>query len=166
MPGTPDPVLGSDPLTLAIAAILSVLVVSLFVYLVSRSEISAGLLAGIGAAGYGLFMIGVWASVRWGFEHITLDPMADPWTFLWLVSIASGLLAVQAAIPFYLYARFTLVVPMIGFTGVSTLLLFVFLRVGGETDPLALFGFGFAPVFIGGILSLAAIETGVRRIWD
>lgn len=107
-----------------------------------------------------MFTIRVWASVRWGFEHITLDPMADPWTFLWLIGIAGGLLAVQAAIPFYRYARFTLVVPMIGFAGISTL----FLRVGGETDPFALFGFGFVPVFIGSLLALAALEIGVRRI--
>ncbi|GAB6878211.1 hypothetical protein JCM17823_04850 [Halorubrum gandharaense] len=164
MPGTPDPVLGSDPVTLAVAAILSVLVVSLFAYLVSRSELSAVLLAGVGSAGYGLFTIGVWASVRWGFEHITLDPMADPWPFIMVIVIAGGLLALQAAIPFYLFARFSLVAPMFGFTGISTLLLFVFLRVGGETDPLALFGFGFAPVFIGSLLGLAALETGVRRV--
>ncbi len=164
MPGTPDPVLGSDPLTLVVAGALSILVVGSFASLVSRSEMSAILLAGIGAAGYGLFATGVWASVRRGFGHITLDPMAEPLAFASLILLAGGLLGVQAAIPFFLYARSGFLAPMVGFVAISTLLLFVFLRVGGETDPLALFGFGFAPFFLGGLLALAALEAGVRYV--
>ncbi|SDR16160.1 hypothetical protein [Natronobacterium texcoconense] len=164
MPGIPEPVLGSEPLTWIVAATLSVLVVSLFAYAASRWEFSAVVLIVAGAAGYGLFAAGLWASVRLAFHHLALDPVAEPVTFAWLLVVAGGLLAVQAAIPFFLFARFGYVVPMIGFTAISTLLLFVFLRVGGETDPLALFGFGFAPFFVGSLLVLAVLEAVLRYL--
>ena len=162
MPGTPDPVLGSDPLTLIVAGALSALIVGSFAYVASRSEFSTVVLTGGGAAGYGLFAIGLWASVRVMFYH--LDPMIDPFQFILLILLAGGLLAVQAAIPFFLYARSGFLAPMVGFATISIFLLFVFLRVGGETDPLALFGFGFAPLFIGSLLALAALEAGVRHL--
>lgn len=59
MPGTPDPVLGSDPLTIVVAGTLSILVVGSFASFVSRSKLSAVLLADIGGAGYGWFATGV-----------------------------------------------------------------------------------------------------------
>lgn len=99
MPGTPDPIFGSDPLTGVIAATLSVLVVGNFAYAASRAELSMVGLTGVGAAGYGLFAIGLWAGVRVVFYH--LDPMIEPFQFILLILLAGGLLAVQAAIPFF-----------------------------------------------------------------
>lgn len=98
MPGTPDPVIGSDPLTGVIAALLSVFVVGIFVYASARWDTSAVILAGVGAAGYGIFAAGLWASVRLVFYHFALDPTAEPLQFAWLMGIAGGLLAVQAVI--------------------------------------------------------------------
>lgn len=164
MPGIPEPILGSDPLTGIIAALLSVLIIGIFVYTSVKLEISAVMLSGVGAVSYGVFAAGVWAGVRLLFHHFALNPTIEPLQFAWLIIIAGGLLAAQAAIPFFLFARFNFILPLVGFAAISTLLLFVFLRVGGETDPLALFGFGFAPFFIGSLLALAALEAGVRYI--
>ncbi|AFZ73577.1 hypothetical protein [Natronobacterium gregoryi] len=164
MPGIPEPVVGSDPLTWLIAGSLSVLVVVLFAYTASRWDGSAVAVAVVGAAGYGLATVGLWAGVRLAFYHFVLDPVAEPMQFAWLLVFAGGTIAIYAAIPFFLFARFGYVVPMIGFTAISTLLFFLFLRVGGETDPLALFGLGFAPFFIGTLLVLAVLEAVVRSL--
>ncbi|MFP8955014.1 hypothetical protein ACLI4Z_18960 [Natrialbaceae archaeon A-arb3/5] len=164
MPGTPDPVVGSDPVTGIIAASLSVFVIAIFVYIASERDVPAVVLTPIAAMSYGLFAAGLWAGVRVLFHHFALDPLGEPTQFAWLLLVAGGLLAMQAAIPFFLFARFGFVVPVAGFAVISTFLLFTFLRVGGESDPLALFGVGFAPVFIGGVLALALLEAGVRYV--
>lgn len=162
MPGSPEPVVGNDPLTGVIAALLSVLVIAIFAYVASRWDVPPVVLTGVGAAGYGIFAAGLWAGVRIAFYHFALNPTAEPLQFAWLIIVAGGLLAVQAAIPFFLYARFNFLAPMVAFAAISTFLLFTFLRVGGETDPLALFGLGFAPFFIGILTVVAALEAGAR----
>lgn len=47
MPGTPDPVLGSDPLTLIVAGALSALIVGSFAYAASKSEFSTVVLTAV-----------------------------------------------------------------------------------------------------------------------
>ena len=166
MPGTPESVVGSDPATGIVAVVLAGLVLAGFLYAASRWDGSAAALAGVGAIGYGLFAAGVWAGVRLAFHHLTVDPTTEPVQFAWLLILAGSLLAVQAAIPFFLYARFRFVLPMVGFAGISAFLFLVFLYVGGESDPLPLFGVGFAPLFLGSLLALGALEAGVRYVAD
>lgn len=164
MPGTPDPVLGSEALTWGIAFLLSALIVGGFVYVASRWTNSTVVLTALGAGVYGLFAVGLWAGVRLVFHQFALSPVTEPLQFAWLIVVAGGVIAVYAVIPFYLFARFTFVAPMIGFTAISTFLLFLFLRVGGESDPLGLFGVGFAPVFFGVLIVLGFLEAGVRYV--
>ncbi|WP_132060394.1 hypothetical protein [Halorussus amylolyticus] len=159
MPGTPDPVLGSDALTLAVACASGALATA--VPHVLRERLPApSRVALVGGLGYAAACLAAWAGARFATgAWATATPR------IWALVISAGVvvLSAQAAIPYYLYARWRLVGPLAGLFAVTTLVVDIFLHVRGETDPLGLYALFFGPVVVVTIGVLGAVELGVRR---
>lgn len=81
-----------------------------------------------------------------------------------LILLASGLLAVQAAIPFFV-CSIRISRANCRIHSDQHVLALRLSAYWGETDSLALFDFGFAP-FFGGLLVLTALEATVRYVVD
>lgn len=162
MPGTPDPVIGSDAVTIVLAASLALVTVLWPLRAFPRSAVTTRLVP-IGSVAYAAVAILLWFGVRAAFYHHVIDPAADPVGFSLIVTVAVIVFALQAAIPLYLYASRGLVVPLVVLAAVTTVLFFTFLRVGGESDPIGLYAFAFGPLVIGILLVGGAFELGVRR---
>ncbi|WP_115863301.1 hypothetical protein [Halorussus litoreus] len=166
MPGTPDPVLGSRLLTVAVAALLGAAVALAPVFLsfaLRESRAGPTALAVAGGLAYALLCLGAWAGARLATDAFVSSMVADPLTLVgWLLG---GLVVfgAQAGIPYYLYARWRLVVPLAALFGATVLVLFAFLGVRGESDPLALYVLFFGPMVVLGSSVLALAEFGVRR---
>lgn len=160
MPGTPDPVLGSDALTFAIACATSALVASLPYVLRDRLPTPSRFALG-GGIGYALLCLGAWAGARFA-----TDAFANATPRLWalVVSVGVVVLGAHAAVPYYIFARWKVVAPLAGLFAATTLVLDVFLRVRGESDPLALYVLFFGPIVVVGLCVLGSLEIGVRRL--
>jgi len=158
MPGTPDPVLGSDALTLAVACAAGALAAS--VPVARRERLPAPrAFALAGGFAYAAVSLGVWAGARFATDSFAIAP-PDVWAGV--VAIGAAVLAAHAAVPYYAYARWRLVAPLAGLFGATVLILSLFLRVGGESDPLAIYLF-FGVAVVAGLCLLAVVEAGVRR---
>lgn len=159
MPGTPNPVLGSERLTL----VVGVLVGTIFVILprtLADYFSDPFVLAVVGGATYALVCLLSWFGAR-GFA----GSFASAKSNVWAAALLAGptVLGAQAAIPYYFYARWEFLAPLAVLFVVTVLLLPPLLSVRGESDPLALYAFFFGPMLIGGTLLVALVEFGVRR---
>lgn len=163
MPGTPDPVLGSDALTFAVACAAAALVASVPFALRDRLPVSTRLAIG-GGLGYGAFCLGTWAGARYYADAFVTSLFDRPEFLVGLLLVSVVVLGAHAAIPYYLYARWYLVAPLVGLFAITTLLVDVFLRVRGESDPLGLYVLFFGPVVVVGLCVLGSLEVGVRRL--
>ncbi|WP_276301276.1 hypothetical protein [Halorussus lipolyticus] len=162
MPGTPDPVLGSDALTLAVACFVGALVATV-PYGFRESLPRPALLAVGGGAVYAVFCLAVWAGARLatvGFPPAAAD---RPATLAVVVVLNALVIGAQVAVPYYLYARFRFVAPLVGAFAATVAVLVLFLGVGGETDPIALYPLLFGPLLVAAICLLGLAEFGVRR---
>ncbi|WP_416841174.1 hypothetical protein [Haloferax sp. DFSO52] len=164
MPGTPDPVLGSQILTHAFASAVGLVLVGVaYVY---RERIARDrLLPAVVGVGYATATLAVWAAAR-----VVTDAMRD-------TGFTENLLATAGILVFSflllagfvygtarLYARYGLVVPLIGLFGVTELVWWAFLHVRGESDALGMFVF-FGPMFVAIVLLVTGIEYVARRVW-
>lgn len=162
MPGSPDPVLGSIELTVAVSVVAAALVASLPV--VFRDELPPPRRLALGGGlGYALFALAAWTGARAATDAFVVSPVERPGAFVVLLAVGAVVLAVQAAVPLYLYARWRLVTPLVGLFGATTLVLTVFLQVRGESDPLALYALFFGPLVVGILVLVALTEAGVGR---
>lgn len=162
MPGSPDPVLGSDALTVVVAAVVAAGVVALPL-LRSGARRDPRTDAVGGGVAYACLCIGTWAGVRFLTDSFVSSLFERPLHLAGLLAFAALVFALQAAIPLFLYARYGLASPLAALFGLTTLVLFVFLRVRGESDPLALYVLFFGPLLVGGLVAVALVELGVRR---
>ena len=164
MPGTPDPVLGSQILTHAVASAVGLLLVS--VVYATRERIARGwvtpLLIGVG---YAAATLSVWTAVRVVADAFPSGFVEYPVEATGFVVAAFVVLVVQFASLATLYARRGLVVPLVGLFGVTELVWWAFLHVRGETDALGMFVF-FGPMFLGVVLLFSGMEYVVRRVWN
>ncbi len=162
MQGTPDPVLGSDLATLLVAAAAGTVVAILPLHSALRERDSRRL-ALAGGAAYALLCLTAWAGVRFVADAFVESMVADPLTLVGFLALAAVVLGLQAAVPVYLHARYALLSPLVALFGLTTLVLYAFLRVRGESEPLVLYALFFGPVLIAGLLAVALAEVGVRR---
>ena len=160
MPGTPDPVLGSDALTLAVAALGGVAVVGLLV-LFERGDSLLGSHGGVLAAGTGY---GIGFTLLWAGVLVAFRPHLLPDSGYWLVALAPVVVGLQAAIPLYGYARWRLVLPIVALGPLTALVFWLVLRVGGESDGYLLYVFLGSAYALPGLLVLTGIELGVREL--
>lgn len=119
-----------------------------------------GVAAGVG---YALVCLALWGGAR----------VATRWSVSETLAVVSGtrpglvavaVLFVQGGLPVYLYARWGLVAPLGGLFVLTAVLLATFLSVGGESDPLSLYGALFGAIAVGILCALAALEVGVVRL--
>jgi hypothetical protein len=160
MPGTPDPVLGSDALTFAVALLGAAVVVGFLVLLERRGRLHEphwSALA-VGAA-YGIGSTLLWAGVLAVFA-----PRLLPDSGAWLVALAPVVVGLQAAVPVYGYARWRLVAPMAALVPLTMLVFWLVLRVGGESDGYLLYVFLGSAYALPGLLVLTGIELGAREL--
>lgn len=159
MPGTPDPVLGSDGLTLLVAMSVGV-VLGVLPWLWGRRGPLPPVrrLAIAGGAATASLGLASWAGARIASPgDIILASMGagDAAAVVGLTALVLGLLG---ALPWYCYGRWGLRSPLLGLVASTTLVIDAFLRVGGETDPIGLFSFLYGPIMIVAIALLAGIE--------
>ncbi|WP_135830155.1 hypothetical protein [Halorussus halobius] len=166
MPGTPDPVLGSRLLTFGVAGVVG-LAAALAPVVLSRalgdSTHRPELVAVGGGLAYALVCVGAWAGARLAADAFVSGMVADPLTLVGWTLAGVLALGAQAAVPYYCYARWGLVVPLAALFGATVLVLVAFLGVRGESDPLALYALFFGPAVAAGTCVLALAEFGVRR---
>ena len=160
MPGTPDPVLGSDALTLAVALLGAVAVVAVLVLLDRHDSLLeprwSALVAGVT---YGVGFTLLWAGVLAVFRpHLLPDSGA------WLVALAPVVVGLQAAVPVYGYVRWRLVLPMVALLPLTALVFWLTLRVGGESDGYLIYTVFSGVYTLPGLLVLAGIELGVKEL--
>lgn len=161
MPGTPDPVLGSNAVTLAAAAAAAVPVGLLPLLVRRRLTVSRETTALLGGAAYGGLCSLLWVLVRLVVApHLLPD---SPLETLWLVVLSAAVVGLQAALTGYLHDRFRLRLPLAGFYGLTILVLFTCLRVGGESPGYLLYLF-VVPFAVVGLTLLGALELGGRRL--
>ncbi|USZ67988.1 hypothetical protein NGM10_14790 [Halorussus salilacus] len=162
MPGTPDPVVGSDAATFAVACGVGALAASLpYAFrgrLAAPRRVALG--GGVASAALGL---GAWAGARFATNSFAPSLLGSPEHFLGLLAWSALVLGAQAGLALYLFARWGLAVPLAELLAGTTLVLYAFLRVRGESDPLALYALFFGPLFVAGMLAASLAELGVRR---
>jgi hypothetical protein len=163
MPGTPDPVLGSDALTFGVAVTVAALVAVLPFVFRKRLRAARRLALGGGLA-YAALCLGAWAGARFVADAFIPSMVEQIDTLVVLLLWSTVVLGAQAAAPAYLYARWNLRTPLLGLFALTALVLYAFFRVRGESDPLALYVLFFGPILVGGLLVLGAVEAGVRRL--
>lgn len=164
MPGTPDPVLGSDGLTMVVSALVAVVAVASILVATRRSSDSfrTALTAGLGYAALTVF---TWLGARVVASAPIVDPLTDPAMAGFYALVGGVMLCLQAAVPAYLYARWRLMAPLVGLVVATTVVLFAFLRVAGETDPLSLY-LVLGPVVSAALAVIGAVEMGIRQVFD
>lgn len=163
MPASPDPVLGSSFLSLAVSLGLS-LVVAFVPALVDRIT-GRGMTTPIAVAtgiGYALVCLAIWSGARVVASAPVLSAGLPSLVFLF--GIGGVLLWAQATAPAWLYGRWGLLGPLVAFAVVSTGVLYAFLGVRGETDPLALYVL-VSPFLVAGIVLLGMLEWTIRRLF-
>lgn len=159
--GSPDPVLGSDQVTLVVSLALAVLVVATFLAVDRDRDGITGRVAVALGAGYATLCIGVWAGARIVAPVPLLERGIGALLVLFLIA---GLpLCLQAAIPARLYGRNRLVTPLGWLVFVTTLLLTALLGVRGESDPLGLYVV-FFPHVVAGYALLGGGEWVLRTL--
>ncbi|MFC4450226.1 hypothetical protein [Halorussus aquaticus] len=162
MPGSPDPVLGSDALNVGVAT----LVAGLFVALpyVLRNRFDRRRLAVVGGLAYAVVCLGAWAGARFVADAFVAGMTADPAVFAGWTLAGAVVLGAQAAVPYYCFARWRLVAPLAALFAVTVLILPPFLSVRGESDPLALYALVFGPLLVGLTCLGGLAEYAVRQV--
>ncbi|UPW00225.1 hypothetical protein M0R88_17150 [Halorussus gelatinilyticus] len=163
MPGSPDPVLGSDALTLAVACALAALVAAA-PYGFRGSLPRPAVLAVGGGAVYACLCLAVWALARLVTVGLPAAAVERPATLAVVLLLNGFVIALQVAIPYYAYARWRFVAPLAGAFAATVAVLVLFLNVNGETDPVGLYPFVFGPPLVVAICVLALAEGAVRRV--
>jgi len=161
VPGTPDPVLGSDALTLAVALLGAAVVVAVPVLLARRDRLPSPPWSALAAgAAYGIGFTLLWASVLAVFR-----PVDVPTSGYGLIALALVVVGLQAAIPVYSYARRRLVLPLVALLPLTVLVFWLTLHVGGESDGYLLYTVLGGVYVLPGLLALAGLELGGRELW-
>lgn len=163
MPGAPDPVLGSDALTAGVAAGIGALVAAL-PYTLREALRARRSLALAGGLAYAALCLGIWAAARFVTGSFAGSLFEDPALFVVLLAAGTIVLGLQAAVPFYLLARWGALAPLAGLFGLTALVTYLFFHVRGESDPLGLYALVFGPPLVVGLAAVGLAEVGARRL--
>lgn len=164
MPGSPDPVLGSQLLTHGVASAVGLALVAA-VYAARRRIAGDRLSAALVGAGYAAATLAVWAAVRAVTDAVPSGVVEDLPAALAVLTFSFLLLTGFVLATARLYARLGLLVPLVGLFVVTELVWWAFLHVRGETDALGMF-IVFGPVLVVAVLVASGVEYVGRRGWD
>ncbi|WP_410767211.1 hypothetical protein [Haloferax sp. DFSO60] len=163
MPGTPDPVLGSEVLTHAVASAVGLVLVA-DVY-ASRKRIARDrLLPALVGIVYAVTTLAVWAASRAVTDAFPSGVSENPTTVVGVLVFSLLVLTGFVFGTARLYARYGLLVPLVGLFGVTELVWWAFLHVRGESDALGMFVF-FGPLFLILVFLVAGVEYAIRTLW-
>lgn len=162
MPGTPDPVLGSSLLTHAVGALAGVVAVLIAVRY--RDDASPRTFAAVGGAVFATLALLLWFVVRVATDEFAQLSIPSLPTFAAIVLASGAVLFAHTALCLYLYGRAGYLSPLLVLFGATEFVVWVFLHVRGETDPIGLYWLLFGPLVVGVALALAGVEYGVRRV--
>ncbi|WP_256296167.1 hypothetical protein [Haloarchaeobius salinus] len=138
MPGSPQPVLGSDLATLAAAVGVAAVAVAVVAVLGSRESRPPVVAAVVGVA-YSLLALGVYFAARTGAQ--TFLDMSPPETAVAFAALGVVVVLLQAAVPAYGFIEQGSPAWLLGMFASTTFLFALLLRVGGESDVLVLYPF-------------------------
>ncbi|KAB1188225.1 MULTISPECIES: hypothetical protein [Haloferax] len=143
MPGTPDPVLGSQLATHVVASAVGLVLVGVV---------------------YATATLAVWYAARAVTDTfppaVTENPTAVVGVLVFSSLVLTGFVYGTAR----LFGRRGLVVPLVGLFLVTELVWWAFLHVRGESDALGMFVF-FGPMFVAVVLLVTGIEYVAQRMW-
>lgn len=159
MPGTPEPILGSDGLTLLVAMTGGVLLAALPWLWRRRGDLPAVRRVAIaGAIATSVLGLSIWAAARITTGGGIPVGSGSAGATVAVIGFGALVLGLLGALPWYFFARWGLRSPLLGLAAASTIVLDAFLRVGGETDPIGLFTLLYGPILIVAIVLLGGIE--------
>lgn len=157
---TPDPVLGSDALTFLAAVTLAAPAVALPVLLARRGRLPGPRRVALAAGtAYGMGCTLLWATVL----LLAAPRLLPGGAALGFVVAATVVVGLQAAIPWYCYARWRLRLPLVGLFGLTTLVCYLCLQVGGESDGYLLYAL-LGSYALPGLCLLVGLELGGREL--
>jgi hypothetical protein len=163
MPGTPDPVFGSQILTHIVSSAVGLVLVTV-VYTTRRRIARSRLRPARIGVGYAAATLAVWFAVRVVTDAFPSGFVTNPTGAAGILAFSFLLLTMFVVATARLYARRGLVVPLVSLFGVTELVWWAFLHVRGETNALGMFVF-FGPMLLAVVLLLAGIEYVGRRMW-
>jgi len=162
VPGTPTPVLGSETATWVAAVGLTALAYA-GPTLVSRAwparDVAPEVLAAASGVAHALLVVAAWAGAR-----VATGRFSQHSALAGVLLVATVLvLALQATVPTLAYRRYGAVLPLAVAVVVSGFVFAAVLRVGGESDPLVLYGVVLGWLVVAGILAVGVVEVALRR---
>lgn len=162
VPGTPTPVLGSETATWAAALGLVALSYGgppLLSRVRPAGDTTPEVLAAASGVAHALLVVAAWAGAR-----IATGRFSPPSSLAAVLVVATVVvLAFQATIPVFCYHRHGAVLPGTITVGVSAVVFAAVLRIGGESDPLVIYGVALGWVVLVALLAVAVAEVGLRR---
>ncbi|ELZ77381.1 hypothetical protein C455_13630 [Haloferax larsenii JCM 13917] len=164
MPGTPDPVLGSQVLTHIVASVTGLVVVAV-VYATRRRLAHDWRPLALLGFGYATVTLSVWTVARLATDALPSGIVDDPVAATGFLAFSFTVLAGFVVAAARLYASRGLLVPLVGLFGVTELVWWSFLHVRGETDALGMFAL-FGPVLVIVLFLAAGTEYAVRTLWN
>jgi hypothetical protein len=162
MPGTPDFVLGSAALTFAVACLVGG-AVAVVPFALRDSFPAPAALSLAGGVAYALLCLGAWVGARLVADAFVSGMTDDATALVGWLAAGAVVLGLQAGIPYYSYARWRLVGPLVALFAVTVVVVYAFLGVRGETDPLGLYVVLFGPLLVTATCLVGLAEAGVRR---
>lgn len=163
MPGSPDPALGSELLTRVVALAAAVIAVAVPVVRHRGSPLRDACAFG---AVYALCGLCCWLGARLLTNSMPSGLSDAPLSGVFLIGLGLLVLGAQAVVPTYAFRRYGVVGPLIALALPTGVVVYAFLTVRGETDPMGLYALAFGPLAVVGLAALAAVEYGVRRALD
>lgn len=176
---SPQPLLGSDELTLAVAALLSAALVALPAVVSARRPRSSPLAPVAIGIGYASVCLTLWGATR-SVTGVSLPIKRGIVPVIAVFSVCGLFLCLNAALPAYAYRRERLVTPLVWVFLTTADMLAAFFTVPGESgvltyelvplpmtlvtevDPLFVYT-GFIPVSLGGMLIVGVVELACRK---
>lgn len=179
---SPQSLLGSNELTLAVAALLSAALVVIPAVVSARRPSDSRLFPAAAGAGYAVVCLALWGVTR-SVTGVSLPIKRGIVPVIAVFSACSLFLCFNAAIPVYAYRRERLVTPLIWAFLTTTAMLAAFFTVPGESgvftyelvplpmtlvtevDPLFVYT-GYVPVSLGGMLIVGVVELVCQKQFD
>ncbi len=162
MLGGADPVFGSRLADAAVSMVLASITLAVLYTGLSRTDSPDGVVSA-SSVSYILLCGAAYFVPRYVFDAFASGVFAVQY-LVWIAVFVVPTMALQAAIPAYLYTARGNVGAIIGLFGAMTYTFWELLGIRGDTDILTVFPFVIFPVSITFVLFAAGIDFAARRV--